>query len=645
MSIFPLSSWLKLGRWTWLALALFTLYSFVSGIPRSFATALRMSMQTRENLLSLGFSLSAPAYALIVVDALSLTFFLAVASLLVWRRGNDPGALVVAFMLLCTGGLYTDPTANAALPPWALAILPGLAETFQAWFIYLFPTGRPVPRWVLFPLLLLPLWRVGIWMVDYVPHYQAITHTVENYSYTPQAEWDIVLFMLILTLGVASQVYRYRRISTPLQRQQTKWVLFGVALTLAFVGIYVLVFNVWGYARQAPLLIAISARGLRQMALSIVPAVTALAVLRYHLWDIDFAINRSLVYAALTAALAGFFGVWLMILSRFFSTNLAPWVALGLALLFFGVFFQPLRRASQRFVDKNFYHILIEYQKPRLKPLDAASFPKAQFSEYAQMQLIGRGGMAEVYSAQHPVLRQPVAIKVMRQSLENLEAQRSLFEREIQLLRGLVHPNIIRILDAGEVDSRPYLVMELVDGPTLSALLEKERLDYQTIVLVLQGLASALDYLHIQKIIHRDIKPANILLDQQGGELRPVLTDFGLAKLLGETSAISHSGVAGTFAYIAPEQIQTRPDLDGRADLYALGVMAFQLLTGDLPFRHENSGALLIAHMLHPAPDARQHNPSLSAQTAAALQKAMAKDPSLRYASAAEFIAALALSA
>ena len=152
-----------------------------------------------------------------------------------------------------------------------------------------------------------------------------------------------------------------------------------------------------------------------------------------------------------------------------------------------------------------------------------------------------------------------------------------------------------------------------------------------------------LDYLHKKNIVHRDVKPGNILLDESSDTRRPVLTDFGLAKLIGDTTIASQSGVAGTFAYIAPEQIQARQDLDGRADIYALGVMAFQLLTGDLPFKHENPGAVLIAHMLHPVPDAYKRNPELSHETSLAIQKAMSKDPSMRYATAGEFVSALGI--
>jgi hypothetical protein len=137
------------------------------------------------------------------------------------------------------------------------------------------------------------------------------------------------------------------------------------------------------------------------------------------------------------------------------------------------------------------------------------------------------------------------------------------------------------------------------------------------------------------------VKPGNIMLDRAGGDVRPIITDFGLAKVLGDSSLVSQSAVAGTFAYISPEQIEARRDIDGRADIYALGVMTYQMLAGELPFQHEHQGALLIAHMLHAPPNAREKAPDLPEHAARAIQKAMAKKPSERFGTAMEFASAL----
>jgi tRNA A-37 threonylcarbamoyl transferase component Bud32 len=625
-------------------MALFTVLLFLAGIRNSFEIGLRLLPESQAALEAAGLPLQFPAYVLVVTDILTVLFFSIVACVLVLRRGDEIATLVVASMLLFTGALYTGPTANADLPFLVLAILPGLAETMQAWFVFLFPDGRPLPKWMWWVLIPLPIWRIGIWYLDYVPTYKAELRTVENYSHTAQQAWDIGLFMLLLLAGVISQVYRYRNLSTPVQRQQTKWVVLGMIITLLFVGTYVVVFNVLGYGENSSLVVSLVARVLRQISLMIVPATMAIAVMRYRLWDIDFAINRSLVYGALTTILMAIFALSLWIISSFArEVGAGPVFAVFITAVIFVLIFKPLRMGMQKFIDRQFYHIHIDYQKIQdySLPPEPASFPSAHFEEYKDLELAGRGGMAEVYKATHPTLHQVVAIKLMRESIQDDPIMRVFFERESRALRNLDHPNIIKVFDVGKVDNRPYIVMEFVQGSVLAELLKNGKLSLETATGMLKPICSALDYMHDHRIIHRDIKPGNIMVDGSSRVPRPLLMDFGLAKVLGDTSLVSHSMVAGTFAYIAPEQIEARENIDGRADIYALGVMTYQLLTGELPFKHEQQGALLIAHMLHAAPDAREKAPDLSENASRAIQRAMSKKPFERFNTATEFVSAL----
>jgi len=636
---------LRAARALWFGMAVFTVFLFIAGIKPSFEIGLRLLPQSQDALMAAGLSLKFPAYVLVITDSLTALFFGIIAFILVWRRGDEVATLVMASMLLFTGALYTGPTANANLPTLALAILPGMAESMQAWFVYLFPDGKPFPRWIWWILIPLPIWRIGIWFVDYIPNYKAEFHTAETYSHTAQQAWDIGLFLLLLTGGIAVQLYRYRKLSTPVQRQQTKWVLFGMIITVLFVGTYVVGFNVLGYGKNPSLVVSLVARVLRQISLMIVPATIAIAVLRYRLWDIDFAINRSLVYGSLTTILLTLFALSLRAISTLaqgFSAG--PLIAMMISMVIFALIFQPLNRGLQKFVDRQFYHINIDYQKAGrsfLPPLEPSAFPKAHFHEYRDLEVTGRGGMADVYKATHPALKRVVAIKLMREAIQDDPVMRIYFERESRALRDLDHPNVIKVLDAGKVDDRPYMVMEFIEGNALGDLLKNGRLDLQTTLQYLKPISAALDYLHANNIVHRDVKPANIMIDKAGRDVRPIITDFGLAKVLGDSSLVSHSAVAGTFAYIAPEQIEARSDIDGRADGYALGVMTYQMLTGELPFKQEHQGALLIAHMLHPPPDAREKVPDLPEHAARAIQKAMSKIPSDRFGTASEFVRAL----
>ena len=239
-------------------------------------------------------------------------------------------------------------------------------------------------------------------------------------------------------------------------------------ITVLFVGTYVVVFNVLGYGKNPSLVISLVARVLRQISLMIVPATIAIAVLRYRLWDIDFAINRSLVYGSLTTILLTLFALSLRAISTLAQGFRAgPLIAMLISTVVFALLFQPLNRGLQKFVDRQFYRIYIDYQKPGrsvLPPLDPSAFPKAHFHEYTDLEVAGRGGMADVYKATHPTLKRVVAIKLMREAIQDDPVMRIFFERESRALRNLDHPNIIKVLDTGKVGDRPYLVMEFIDG-------------------------------------------------------------------------------------------------------------------------------------------------------------------------------------
>jgi hypothetical protein len=260
-------------------------------------------------------------------------------------------------------------------------------------------------------------------------------------------------------------------------------------------------------------------------------------------------------------------------------------------------------------------------------------------------ELVARGGMAEVYLGTHESFGQ-VAVKVLRGLLERDSDQLARFKRESDVIADLKHPNIVQMLDYTVVDETPCLVMEYISGPTLAAYMKllrdrKQQLPIGIIANILAALASALDYAHDKGIVHRDIKPANVLLRSPSQDIhtqktlpldvQPILTDFGLVRLLDSTMHTTAGSVAGTPAYMSPEQARGEK-VDKRTDIYSVGIMLYEMLSGSVPFQADTTFGLLMQHINEqPAPIK-----GISQDLQALLDRALAKDPSLRYQTAGE---------
>jgi len=255
-----------------------------------------------------------------------------------------------------------------------------------------------------------------------------------------------------------------------------------------------------------------------------------------------------------------------------------------------------------------------------------------QIGKYQLQGVLGQGGMGVVYRSFHPHLNRPVAIKLILAGGADAEA-RQRFLREAQVVAGLSHPNIIRIFDVDVQDDQPYLVMELVEGGSLAGRMGQPLTPEQVVALAIP-LAQALDYAHSQGIVHRDLKPANVLLRADGA---PVLADFGLARAanpLPDQRITATGAVLGTVAYMAPEQLSSRP-LDGRTDIYALGVLLFEALTGQLPFLGD-TGQMLLGHLQMPPPTPVTLNTAIPAELSRLVLWMLAKSPDDRPQRAAE---------
>ena len=252
--------------------------------------------------------------------------------------------------------------------------------------------------------------------------------------------------------------------------------------------------------------------------------------------------------------------------------------------------------------------------------------------KYTLLAQIGEGGMGAVYRSVHPQLHRPVAIKVI---LGNATAEtRNRFLREAHMATQLSHPHIVRVYDVDEDNGILYIVMELVEGQSLSALLRQGRMPLEQVLRIGTELALALDYAHSHDVIHRDLKPGNVLLRPNGST---VLVDFGLARLAGSGSGeqLTQSGmVIGTLAYMAPEQIQAQA-LDGRTDIYALGVLLFQMITGRLPFEGDTA-QMLFSHVYNQPPAPSTTGALLPPALDSLIVAMLAKHPASRPQRAAE---------
>ncbi|HEX6317167.1 MAG TPA: serine/threonine-protein kinase [Gemmatimonadaceae bacterium] len=252
-------------------------------------------------------------------------------------------------------------------------------------------------------------------------------------------------------------------------------------------------------------------------------------------------------------------------------------------------------------------------------------------TQYAVEGEIGRGGMSVVYRARDLRLNRPVAIKVLPPELALDPAIRARFTREAQTAAQLSHPHIVPIYDVGERGGIAYFVMAMLTGGNLATLLAYEpRLHIEEARRFLREVADALDYAHQRGVIHRDIKPDNILIDRESG--RALVTDFGIAWAVEAASRLTVTGIAvGTPTYMSPEQATGERMLDGRSDIYSLGVVAYQMLTGRVPFSAANAMALLLKHVTERPRPIRDFRPDAPQPLSDAIERALLKSPEDRW--------------
>jgi hypothetical protein len=256
---------------------------------------------------------------------------------------------------------------------------------------------------------------------------------------------------------------------------------------------------------------------------------------------------------------------------------------------------------------------------------------------------LGRGGMATVYLAHDPRFNRAVAIKLLPHELLHQPTFRARFEREAKIVAALDIPSIVPVYDYGEEDGQPYLVMRYMSGGTLAEHLEKGAMPLPETARIISALAVALDEAHSQGFIHRDIKPSNILFDHRGN---PFISDFGTALIIQASVKLTDTGGAvGTPAYMSPEQIRGERALDGRSDLYALGIITYEMLSGKHPYQTNTPIGVAVRHIIDPVPRILDSQPNLPPYCQTIITRALAKNREDRFPTATAYAQALSQAA
>lgn len=643
-----LSQPMLLGRYVlWVGVVLAGLGLFGAGSVAHYQSLLISPRYTpyAPLLAELGLTLNWVALWLVGWEIAVTIVCTVVALVIVLRRADEPMAYLISLTLFMIGVSLSY--AIAQLDPVLGAVVITIGFYFLIIPSNIFPNGQHIPRWTCFTTVAcLPFFLLTLPL-------QVAALNVSAGAVVPEVYGLATLGMMsLVALVLVGQLQRYRRHADAVQRQQTKYVMMGIVVGMA------LEVAAWlttllpdaAHPFTAPdrsvyttpsLLLMLVAMVLHALARMSIALGLGLAMLRARLWDIDLVINRSLVYGGASALVALAFLLMAYGIDTLLGDQhpeLELLIAVGLAL---GLF-NPTRRIVRNWVDRRVFGLRfnldqLEQTEPQLPFQRRGALSGAQIGAYRLLDLIGSGGMAEVYRAEHNGGH--YAVKVLTY-FDNVPPElHERFAREAELTRSLHHPNIVTVHTYGEQQRCFYMVMELLEGVTLYRYLKQHGpLPLETVRLLVERLASALDYIHGCGLVHRDLKPSNVMVNLDL-PWRVKLMDFGIAKAASATN-ITGTGAIGTIDYMAPEQIKESQRVDHRADLYALAVITYEMLTATRPFSG-SPAQVMFAHLYQPPPPLRLALPSAPEVVEAVLLRAMAKEAVDRFSTAGAFARAL----
>jgi hypothetical protein len=609
-------------RLAWILLLIFQSVAILQLLPAN----LNSTSVTEEigSLLQEWGMLQAFSTLSVILLLLMTIIYYTISTILIWRSKNQRAAIFFSFVFLMTSSFGYISTKDFGIE-WIERIRLILFNVGLVGILFYFPTASLSHKILIYPIVASIV--VMSWSYLTIGTLEGIA------SFAP---------VTLSVLGVGSFILRFR-MSPPKQKQQLKWLL------IPFLGMLLIIVS-WQLTYSfvpAPMSIYIILILLIAafFELPILAAVFGFAILRYKMWEVDLVINRVFVYGAVTILLLVVGLGAIALVSAFFGSQ---GTLLGLAFgggLAIGLF-RPAQGFIQHQVDRRIYglrydlnEIAAAQKRPEIK--NAGLYTGKHFGKFEALDQIGRGGMGEVYKGFAD--GETVAIKILPADLAQKPELWKRFERESQTLQDLQHPNIVHWRESGVSDGVAYLAMDFVDGEELGSVLQNGRVkDYASLMDWLKNIAAALDFAHEKGYVHRDLKPSNIML-RRGKDIElkeAVLMDFGVARTLATVTRLTGTGALGTIDYMAPEQILEAKEVDKRADVYALGVIVYELLTGERPFKG-SAGQILFAHLQQPAPDPRDIQDDIPRHIAHAIEKALSKDPKERFQSAGEFVASL----